>query len=78
MELPMSEMPQCCAEQQQLLKTAQEHLIRIAQLRCAATDALANKNVNLLRQLDRKVERAWDENKRVVGALCQHREEHGC
>ena len=78
MDNPKSEMPVYCPQQQQLLKTVQEHLIRIARLRCAATDALANKNVNLLRQLDRRVERAWDENKRGVVALCQHREEHGC
>jgi hypothetical protein len=74
----MFEMSVHCPQQQQLLNTVQEHLIRIAQLNCALTDALADSNVNLLRRLNMQVEKAWDENKRVFLALCQHREEHGC
>jgi hypothetical protein len=67
-----------CPQQQQLLKAVQVHLIRVAELNCAATDALANRDEHLLRELDRRLEKAVGENELVFGALNQHREEHGC
>ena len=70
--------PQSCPQQHQLLKAVQQHLIRSAALTCAATEALAQQNQHLLRQLDRQVDREAGENERALGALRQHREEHGC
>jgi len=74
----LMEYSRFCPQQQLLLKSVQKHLIRIATLSSAATDALINRNESLLRRLDRQVEDEVGEKDLACGALRQHREEHGC
>jgi hypothetical protein len=61
-----------------LTEKVQQHLIRIAELSRAAADAVASRNENLLRELDSLVEHELGAKERALGALRQHREEHGC
>jgi hypothetical protein len=71
-------MAKLCAEQQQLMNEVQRHLIRIAELSRATAEAVATRNENLTRDLDRQVESELGEKERALGALRQHRRDHGC
>ena len=73
----MSAVPPCL-EQQRLMEIVQQHLIRIADLSRATADAVGHRNENLVRELDRQIEREIGAKERALGALRQHREEHGC
>jgi phage shock protein A len=74
----MPDAPRSCPERQRLMGKVQQHLIRIAELSHAAADALANGNENLVREVDSLVEHELGAKERALGALRQHREEHGC
>ena len=67
-----------CLEQQRLMEIVQDHLIRIADLSRATADAVGNRNENLTLELDSEVEKEIGAKERALGALRQHREEHGC
>lgn len=67
-----------CAEQQRLIDTVQLHLIRIAELSRATADAVVNRNENLTQVLDTQVETELGKKERALGALRQHRRDHGC
>jgi hypothetical protein len=67
-----------CEQQQKLIDLVLDHLMRIAELSRATADALANRNENLARELDKRVENEIGSKERAFGALRQHREEHGC
>jgi hypothetical protein len=67
-----------CTEQQRLIEEVQMHLLRISELSRAMADAVANRNENLTRELDKEAEREIGEKERALGALRQHRKEHGC
>ena len=70
--------PYPCVTQIKLSEIVQAHLMQIASLSRATADALANQNENLAHDLDREVEREIGEKERAMGALRQHRVEHGC
>ena len=74
----MRDAPHFCPEQQRLMEKVQQHLIRMAELSRAAADATANRNENLVRELDKQVENELGAEERALGALQQHRGEHGC
>lgn len=74
--MSVSEPP--CPQQQKLIEEVQDHLIRIAELSRATADAVANRNENLTRELDKQVEAEVGKKERALGRLRQHREEHGC
>ena len=74
----MGDTPRTCAEQQRLIDEVQGHLIRIAELSRATAEALASRNENMTAVLDRQVETALGEKERALGALRQHRKDHGC
>ena len=67
-----------CAEQQRLMDCVQAHLMRIADLSRATASAIANRNENLTRDLDLEAEQEIGAKERALGALRQHRKEHGC
>jgi hypothetical protein len=67
-----------CVEQQTLIETIQAHLLRIAELSRATSEALENRNLNFARQLDQEVETELGAKERAFGALQQHRKDHGC
>ncbi len=70
--------PNTCPTQQKLVEIVQAHLMQIAHLSRSTADALANRNENLAHDLDSEVEREIGAKERAMGALRQHREEHGC
>jgi len=67
-----------CPQQQRLIDEVQRHLLRIAELSRATAEAVAHRNENLVRELDKQVELAMGEKERALGALRQHRDDHGC
>jgi hypothetical protein len=70
--------PPPCKQQQELMEVVQQHLLRIAELSRATADAVANRNENMTRELDREVEEEIGRKERALGALRQHRHDHGC
>jgi hypothetical protein len=71
-------LPPPCREQQTLISEVQMHLIRIADLSRAIADAVGSRNENLTRELDQQVEKEIGAKERALGALRQHRQDHGC
>ena len=67
-----------CNQQQRLIETVQAHLMRIAELSRATADALARRDEDLAGDLDKQVETEVGAKERALGALRQHRREHGC
>ncbi len=67
-----------CLRQQELIKHVQEHLLRIAELSRATADALANGHEALVPELDSQTEQEVGAKERAMGALREHRREHGC
>ena len=76
--MAMADTPSPCRRQQELVEDVQRHLIRISELTRAVAEALANKNENLAAELDRQVDLELGLKERGMGALHQHRKEHGC
>ena len=74
----MSEQPIPCARQQELNEEVQRHLKRIAELAHAEVDALQDRHTNLWLKLDKEIELEIGEKERCIGALNEHRREHGC
>jgi hypothetical protein len=67
-----------CLQQQKLMVEVQDHLIKISELTRAVAEALANGNENLAAELDKQVDLELGMKERGMGALHQHRKEHGC
>ena len=67
-----------CRRQQELIDCVQQHLIRIADLSRATAEALQNGNDNLALELDQETEHELGKKERALGALREHRHEHGC
>ena len=67
-----------CAQQQKLIAEVQDHLIQISQLTRAIAEALANGNENVAAEMDKQVDLELGKKERAMGALHQHRKEHGC
>jgi hypothetical protein len=70
--------PPSCPQQQSLMVEVQTHLLRIADLSRATAEAVANRNENLTRELDKQVEEEIGAKERALGALREHRRDHGC
>ena len=67
-----------CPYQQKLIADVQEHLMQISKLSRAVAEALANRSENLAAELDKQLDLEYGEKERAMGALYQHRKEHGC
>jgi hypothetical protein len=67
-----------CPSQQKLMAEVQDHLMQISQLTRAVAEALANGNENFAAELDKQVDLELGKKERAMGALHQHRKEHGC
>ncbi len=70
--------PLVCSRQQELITKAQQHLMRISELTRSISEALANGNENLAAELDKQVDMELGLKERTMGALHEHRREHGC
>jgi hypothetical protein len=67
-----------CPDRQELTADVQNHLMQISQLARAVAEALANGNENFATELDKQVDLELGKKERAMGALHQHRKEHGC
>ena len=67
-----------CERQRELTIHVHHHLIRISELSRAAADAVVNRYENLARELDVQLEDELGAKERALGALQEHRKEHGC
>jgi len=75
---PMPERSCPCLRQQELIDEVQRHLIGISELTRSIAEALANGNEILAAELDKEVDLELGRKERGVGALRQHRKDHGC
>ena len=67
-----------CPRQQELIEDVQRHLMRISELTRSIAEALANGNEGFAAELDKEVDLELGRKERAMGALHQHRKEHGC
>jgi hypothetical protein len=74
----MADQPSSCHRQQELIEDVQRHLIRISELTRSIAEALANGNESFAAELDKEVDLEFGLKERGMGALHQHRKEHGC
>jgi hypothetical protein len=52
--------------------------MQISKLTRAVAEALKNGNENFAAELNKQVDLEFDKKERAMGALHQHRTEHGC
>jgi hypothetical protein len=67
-----------CPRQQELIEKVQRHLLNISELARRIAEALANRNENTAAELDKQVDLELGLKERGMGALQEHRKEHGC
>jgi hypothetical protein len=67
-----------CLKKAELVAAVQLQLETIAQLALAEADAIKDKTESTWLDIDQKIELAIGEKERAIGALREHRKEHGC
>ena len=67
-----------CAHQQELIEVVRKHLARIAELSRETAEALAARDVGRAMEIDKKIELELGAKERGMGALHEHKREHGC
>jgi hypothetical protein len=67
-----------CPKREALVDETQHTLMRLAELARRQADALRTGADNLVMALDKEIENTLGEKERTLGALQQHRKEHGC
>jgi len=67
-----------CEKQQELVAETQRHLIRLAELAKRESEAIATRDDSLILALDQDIENTLGLKERSLGALHEHRKEHGC
>lgn len=72
------EEQQPCLRQQELIAKVQSHLIRISELTRSIAEAVATGSENATAELDKQVDAEFGLKERAMGALHEHRKEHGC
>jgi len=71
-------MPVNCQRRDELVAEVQSNLLRLAELARMEVTALESRHENVWMDLDRQIERTLGEKERSLGALKEHRSEHGC
>jgi hypothetical protein len=74
--MPEHQIP--CPLQQELIEKVQRHLLNISELTRAIAEAIVNRNENTAAELDKQVDLELGLKERAMGALHEHRKEHGC
>src|SRR5258708_2066715 len=74
----MPEQQKPCPREQELIADVQHHLMRISELTRDIAEGLAKGHENLAAELDKQVDLEIGAKERGMGALHQHRKEHGC
>jgi hypothetical protein len=72
------DMDQICARQQELIAEVQSHLMRLAELAREEAAVIARKDDEMWLKLDQEIENELGKKERSLGALKEHRKEHGC
>jgi len=67
-----------CSRRGELTADVQMHLQNIASLARQAADMVANHDDNAWRVIDKQMENEFGAKERAMGALNEHRKEHGC
>ena len=67
-----------CSRQEDLIAETQRHLIRLAELAKRESEAIATRDESLILALDQDIENTLGLKERALGALHEHRKEHGC
>jgi hypothetical protein len=68
-----------CLRQQELIAAVQQHLSRLAELMHTESALIADKSDNgKWLDVDKLIEHELGEKERSLGALKEHRHEHGC
>jgi hypothetical protein len=75
-EEPAEHMPPCLT-QQQLIAGVQEHLMQISNCRGPYLKRWRT-GTKIAAELDKQVDLEFGKKERAMGALQQHRKEHGC
>ena len=70
--------PKPCRRQQELIAAVQKHLLRLAALARTESEVISGESENAWMAVDREIENELGEKERAMGALKQHRAEHGC
>ena len=71
-------MDRHCARRDELIAEVQGHLIRLAELARQEVELVAEGSNNAWRAVDKEIENVIGEKERSLGALVEHRKEHGC
>ncbi len=66
-----------CPRRQELIEVVQRYLIRLAQLAHEEAEILAQDDPRW-KEVDQNIEKQMGEKERALGALREHRAEHGC
>ena len=74
----MGNKPAPCLRQQEIMAEVQSHLLRISELTRNISQALTDGNESLAASLDKEVDLELGRKERGMGALYEHRKEHGC
>ena len=67
-----------CARQQELIEQVQRHLIRLSELAREEVGIVGPQGRTKWLAIDQEIERELGEKERSLGALQEHRKEHGC
>ena len=67
-----------CIKQQDLIADVERILDKIAKLARMEADSLRTQTENTWYEIDKQIELAIGEKERAIGALREHRKEHGC
>ena len=67
-----------CARQQELIAETQVYLMRLSELARKEADAIESRDENEILAIDKDIETTLGNKERALGALHQHRAEHGC
>jgi hypothetical protein len=74
----MPEHQSPCPRQKELIEKVQRHLLNISELTRSISEAIAHRNENTAAELDKQVDLEFGLKERAMGALHEHRREHGC
>ena len=67
-----------CPKQRELIGRVQSHLERLTELMGFASVALEHGQQNTSMEIDRQIENELGAKERAMGALNEHRSQHGC
>jgi len=67
-----------CPRRDELVEETQRTLLKLAELARHQAEALRSDADNLVMTLDMEIEKTLGHKERTLGALREHRKEHGC